>query len=297
MTDHKSGDGERDIGKKEAPRGAFKKVSPKDFAPDGNPDVRNTGNEERRGAGELNRSMVRWTRVLGIFTVVLAITSILSTGIFGWQLRTMQGQLSEMRAANERPYLIASIAEYDVLRGDTNLNCKAEDKKDPTCFAGASVSIQIENAGRQPALIEKAEFGVFYDDVDGPLSDYRRSPSELLDKLGFDVLAAFESQCERGLDKVTRISPNDSVTIKCTPREPTLSRRGASVMQNNAVIRVRGAINYHGPGPLKWQSGFTFSYVPPAIDSSDGGYFKRSSDAAETYDVLQGREPHTHRMK
>jgi hypothetical protein len=46
------------------------------------------------------RMMARWARRVGIFTIVLAIVSAISAGIFFHQMTAMQGQLNTMQEVN-----------------------------------------------------------------------------------------------------------------------------------------------------------------------------------------------------
>ena len=100
---------------------------------------RHKANKRQTEHQKNERMMARWTRRVGVFTIILAAAAIASAVIFYRQQTTMHGQLKEMRA-EQRPWVYA----------DVKLGNKISLSKDGNYFFQASFN--LHNTGHTPAV-------------------------------------------------------------------------------------------------------------------------------------------------
>src|ERR1700730_9276714 len=104
------------------------------------------------------RIMARWTRRVGIFTIVLAIVASITAGIFWRQLDVMQGQLNVLEA-DQRPWMkVQEITPY-IHPIDSRIGGLRFNGENTVGFL--PLHFLLKNVGRSPAFDVRVGIGHF----------------------------------------------------------------------------------------------------------------------------------------
>ena len=122
---------------------------------------------------ENERSMARWTRQVGIFTIVLSIISGLSAGISYWALLAIQGQLGEMKSGGEDTKRLIEAAQQSAKAAQDTVDLAKETAqrqlrayvslRDPQLTVKGTLlrlELKVHNAGQTPAYITTMKIDV-----------------------------------------------------------------------------------------------------------------------------------------